>query len=134
MSIGIGGFARIVVQDELTVIYEYGAYNLNKKEYCNKDHNFDGTITIDKTSLVEPEIHEKIKKHPSGRKERIVKRVPREYHIGPLLENGKIIVENSRFCWKYNGEIGIIAAHLIWEIFDEYQIQGELPEHISYNV
>lgn len=120
MSLGHGGFARIVAQDELTVTYEYGAYNLNDEKFRNRDHNFDGTIVIDKTSLVEPEIHEKIKKHPSGRKERIVKRIPRNIDYKTIFETKKIIVENSRYCWKFYGEIGLSAFRLIWKIFNEY--------------
>ena len=68
MSIGVGGYARIVMQDDDTVIYEYGAYNLNEVAYRNPDHTYDGIITIDKQSLVEPEIHEKLKKHPVAKR------------------------------------------------------------------
>ena len=75
MSIGIGGYARIVMQDANTVIYKYGAYNLNEVAYRNPDHTYDGIITIDKQSLVEPEIHEKLKKQPSGKKKLITKRI-----------------------------------------------------------
>ena len=42
MSRGIGGNCRIVEEDEHTVIYEYGGYNLNKSEYRNPDYIFDG--------------------------------------------------------------------------------------------
>lgn len=31
MSIGIGAYANLVLQDSNTVIYEYGCYNLNEK-------------------------------------------------------------------------------------------------------
>ena len=37
MSRGIGGNCRIVEEDEHTVIYEYGGYNLNEPEYRNFD-------------------------------------------------------------------------------------------------
>ena len=33
MSKGIGGSARVVMQDENTFVYEYFAYNLNEEEY-----------------------------------------------------------------------------------------------------
>ena len=68
MSIGIGGYARIVVQDADTVIYEYDAYNLNEVAYRNPDHTYDGIITIDKQSLVEPEIHENLKSNPVAKR------------------------------------------------------------------
>lgn len=68
ISLGIGAYAKLVIYDDTTVIYEYGGYNLNQKEYRNEDHVLDGTITISRSCFAEPEIHERIKKTPSGRK------------------------------------------------------------------
>lgn len=59
MSRGFGGSARMVMQDDSSVIYEYAPYNLNEEQYRNADHIYDGVITISKSALVEPEIHEK---------------------------------------------------------------------------
>lgn len=61
MSRGIGAHAKKVLEDDETVIYEYGGYNLNEPEYWNENHILDGTITIQKNCFVEPEIHEKLK-------------------------------------------------------------------------
>lgn len=33
MSMGYGGSARLVLQDEKTAIYEYSPYNLNEVDY-----------------------------------------------------------------------------------------------------
>ena len=135
MSIGIGGYARIVMQDANTVIYKYGAYNLNEVAYRNPDHTYDGTITIDKQSLVEPEIHEKLKKQPSGKKKLITKRIKRDVDYSKLFLLRQISVENSQFCWKIlDNEVGLIAMHLIFEIFNLYQSEGILPETVCYNV
>ena len=41
MSKGIGGSARVVMEDENTVVYEYYAYNLNEEEYQNREHIYD---------------------------------------------------------------------------------------------
>lgn len=35
MSLGYGGWCYIVAQDERTVIYQYGSYNLNDSTYNN---------------------------------------------------------------------------------------------------
>ena len=75
MSIGVGGRARLVAQDECTLIYEYAPYNLNENEYRNANHIFDGIITIDRDAVVEAEIREKTKKMPSGRKKTVIKRI-----------------------------------------------------------
>ena len=51
MSRGIGAHAKKVLEDDETVIYEYGGYNLNEPEYWNENHILDGTITIQKKLL-----------------------------------------------------------------------------------
>lgn len=124
MSMGYGGSAILFIQDESTVIYKYSPYNLNNPEYSNEERIYDGIITISKDALVEPEIHEKIKRMPSGRKKLIVKRVPRDVDYTPLFENGKLLVENSKYCWYFLGQkknIGMIAMRSIFKIFDYYQ-------------
>lgn len=134
MSIGVGGSARIVLQDENTVVYEYAPYNLNEPEYSNSDHIYDGLITISKDSMVEPEIHEKLKRMPSGRKKLIVKRIRRNVDYSRLLAAGKITIENSRYCRHFVGtekNIGIMAMRIVFRIYDQYQDEGTLPETIS---
>lgn len=69
MSRGIGAHANLVLQDENTVMYEYGGYNLNEPKYRNENHIYDGMITISRDCFVEPEIHEKLKKDAEWKKE-----------------------------------------------------------------
>lgn len=135
MSRGIGGSARMIMQDDHSVMYEYAPYNLNEEQYRNPDRIYDGVITISKSALVEPEIHEKIKKWPSGRKQLIVKRIPRDVDYDARFKVGLICIENSRFCWHIlPGDYGKIAMHLLFRIFSDYQENGELPESIGYHV
>lgn len=135
MSIGVGGRARLVAQDEHTLIYEYAPYNLNEDEYRNAEHIFDGVITIDRTALVEPEIHEKIKKMPSGRKKTIIKRLRVDVDYESLFAQNKIKIENSRFCWHIlpHGQ-GRIAMMLIFQIFGRYQDEGIILDEVYYDV
>lgn len=135
MSRGIGGSCRIVEEDEHTVIYEYGGYNLNKPEFRNPDHICDGLITIDKNALVEPEIHTKIKRTQCGKKELVTKRVLRDVPYVELIESGKIEIQNCSNCWQtFPSGKDIIAFHLIFKIFNMYQEDGNLPSSVSYNV
>lgn len=134
MSIGHGGSARIVLQDETAVIYEYAPYNLNHPEYRNNDCVYDGLIIISKKSLVEPEIHEKLKRMPGGRKKLITKRIRRDVDYSKLRKEGSLIIENSKYCWEFVGEyrnIGMIAMKITFEIFDQYQKDGKLPVKVS---
>ena len=137
MSKGIGAHANKIAEDDHTVIYEYGGYNLNEPEYRNTDHVYDGTITIQKNCFVEPEIHEKLKKMPSGKKKLITKRITVPVHYGEMIEDGRIVVENCSNCWRTTGDdfhIDVMVGHLLFYIFLRYQEEGEIPELISYNV
>lgn len=51
-------------------------------------------------SFVEPEIHEKIKKMPSGRKKLVVKRIPVPVDYDIMIRQNKIQVENCSHCWE----------------------------------
>lgn len=136
MSMGYGGTARGVLQDEKTVVYEYFPYNLNNPEYRNSGRVFDGLITISKDALVEPEIHKKVKRMPSGKKRLIVKRLRRDVDYRTLLKEGAITIENSKNCWYFVGtekDIGMIAMKITFNIFNRYQDNGLLPEMVSIN-
>ena len=137
MSRGIGAHAKKVLEDDETVIYEYGGYNLNEPEYWNKNHILEGTITIQKNCFVEPEIHEKMKKMPSGRKKLINKRIPVSVGYDKMMEDGTVIVENCSCCWHTTEDdltVDVMACHILFYIFRRYQEEGEIPEYISYNV
>lgn len=134
MSLGIGSFCKLIAQDENTIIYEYGSYNLNEPKYENKHRISDGIITISRSSLIEPEIHDKIKRFPNGKKKRIIKRVPKDIPLSDLLENKLVTVENCSNCWKTNVDnIDVMALTTIWYVFLEYQEKGQLPESLSIN-
>lgn len=137
MSKGIGAHANLVLQDDKTVIYEYGGYNLNKEQFRNKAHIYDGTITIQRSCFLEPEIHEKLKKMPSGKKKLITKRIPVDVNYPKYIEDGLIVVENCSNCWNTTDDekhIDVMALHILFYLFLRYQEQGTMPKYISYHV
>lgn len=136
MSRGIGAHANLVLEDENTVMYEYGGYNLNEPEYRNENHVYDGTITIARDCFAEPEIHEKLKKMPSGRKKLITKRIPVSVDYPQMIIDGRIIIENCSNCWHRTSDsnIDVMALHILFYLFRQYQEEGKMPEYISYNV
>jgi len=137
MSRGIGAHANKVAEDEHTVIYEYGSYNLNDPMFRNENHIYDGIITIQRDCFAEPEVHEKIKKMPSGKKKLITKRIPVPVHYEEMIENGRIVVQNCSNCWSTTEDsfhIDVMVDHLLFYIFLLYQEEGKIPESISYNV
>lgn len=134
MSLGIGAFCKLIAQDESTAIYQYGSYNYNDERFINEEKNADGTITINKSALIEPEIRNKIKRFPNGKKKLIIKRIPREIPLSDLLENKLVIVENCLNCWEtHENDIDVMASTIIFYIFLEYQEKGQLPESFSVN-
>ena len=135
MSKGIGGCCRKVLEDDNIIIYEYSSYNLNIPQYRNEQKIFDGIITIEKADLIEPEIHEKLKKIHNGKKKLITKQVCRDIPLEDLLAKGKIIIKNSNNCWqKLSGRYDLIAIHFCYNILKRYQQDGKLPESLSYDV
>ena len=137
MSRGIGAHANKIFEDSETVIYEYGVYNLNVPQYRNENQIYDGSITIPKKCFAEPEIHEKLKKMPSGRTKLVTKRIPISVDYGKMLVDGLIEVENCSNCWQTTDDdlrIDIMALHLLFKLFNQYQEEGCVPDHISYNV
>jgi hypothetical protein len=136
MSRGFGAHADLVAQDNETVIYRYGSYNLNEPEFRNENHIYDGTITIFRSCFAEPEIHEKIKKMPSGRKKLITKRVLVNVDYPQMIRDGRIVIENCRNCWHRTADddIDVMACHILFKLFRQYQEEGKMPEYVSYNV
>ncbi len=134
MSLGIGARANLVVQDDTTVIYEYGGYNLNQQEYRNEGHLYDGSITISRSCFAEPEIHERLKKMPNGRKKPITKRIPISVDYPKMIDEGLIVIENCSNCWHTSQDekhVDITALRILFRLFKQYQEEGKPPEHIS---
>lgn len=137
MSPGIGAHANKVIEDEKIVIYEYGGYNLNELEYRNENYVYDGSITISKNCFVEPEIHEKLKKMPSGCKKLITKCIPVSVEYEKMIEDELITIENCSNCWCTTNDgkhIDVMALKILFYVFLRYQEEGKIPEYISYNV
>ena len=137
MSIGIGAHASLVLLDENTVIYEYGGYNLNELEYRNAAHVCDGSIMIQRCCFPEPEIYEKLKKLPGGKKKLITKRIPVDVDYSKMIADGLIEIRNCSNCWQTTDDekrIDIMALHILFYLFKKYAEEGKLPEYISYNV
>ena len=129
MSLGIGGSCRKVLEDDVSVIYEYCAYNLN----INKDCKYDGLILIMKEHLIEPENHERVRKRPSGKKHLVTKRIPRDIPLLELITSGAVQIENCSGTWKKSeGGVDISAIRLCRGLMTEYQETGVLPESFGY--
>ena len=137
MSRGFGACANKIIEDSEIVVYEYGGYNLNDPKYWNEDHLYDGSITIAKKCFVEPEIHQKLKKMPSGRKKLVVKRIPVSVDFGQMIEDGLIEVQSCSNCWQLTEDephIDIMVCRLLLKLFDQYQEDGIIPEHVGVDV
>ncbi|SDZ95960.1 hypothetical protein SAMN02745687_01218 [Lachnospiraceae bacterium NK3A20] len=132
MSMGYCGYADLQDSDETMVVYLYCCYNAND-DYERFMQIEDGELYIERDAFVEPEIHEKIKKSPSGRKRLIEKRIKKDIPFGDLLNSGKIKVKNASGTWKTLAYgIDFMAYNILFKLFDEYQETGVLPDHISW--
>lgn len=138
MSRGLGAFASLFSEDNLSVTYRYGSYDLNQEKYKNSKHIMDGYIIIQKSCFKEPEIHKKLKKIPGGRKKLIIKKIPVEVDYSSMIMNNLIKIKNCSNAHDFiSGEekiIDIMALHIIYYIFYRYQINGNIPKSITYDV
>lgn len=137
MSRGIGGNCRVVEEDEHTVIYEYGGYNLNKPEYRNPDRICDGLIVINKRDLFESDTHvisqedcenkslktnnfseEEIKTLNNQFAERTEKHISESTHLkGHRKAKRKIVKEFSPMEFIESGKIQIQNCSNCWHTF-----------------
>ena len=129
MSIGFKARAVLALSDDSGFLYTYACCNLNR-EGCWRDawEKEDGEIWISRVSLVEPDIHVKTRKLPSGRKKTVVKRVPREVPVREMIAEGKITVKNAFGTWKTTENVDMMALRLLYKILTEYQLLGKMPE------
>ncbi len=136
MSIGIGAIAKLSLQDEDTIIYQYCGYNLNDERYYNKDRKCDGLITIKRDCLIKAEIHEKVIRTASKRKKLVTKRIPVVVDFEKLIRSGQIVVENCSNCWRTTSvgekELDIAAINLLEKIFLYYQENDCIPIDSGY--
>ena len=133
MSIGVGGFAVLELQDEETMLYSYGGFNLNIPKYRNLEKIRDGCILIARDALPEPEIRRKRTRRPNGRKLVVEKRVYAEPSLQELIRTGKISVSNCTNCWKQdkNG-VDLTAIYLIASFFRSFQTGEKIPDKLVF--
>ena len=133
MSVGLGGYADLVAADNTLVIYKYCCYNVNNAEYKQFMEMEDGEMNIDRGAFVEPEIHVRIRKSPSGGKRLVSKRIVQDVPIEAMIEAGKIKVMNASGTWRTTESgVDIMALKLLFKLFNEYQETGEIPGHLSW--
>ena len=137
MSKGIGVKAKLILQDDKTVIYEYGSYNWNEENYRNIEQVCDGMVSIQKTCFLKPEIHEKIKRFPNSKKKLITKKIPVDVDYLKAIDEGLIIIENCSNCGEATDDekqLDVMVLHILCYLFLRYQEEGNIPEYIGYYV
>jgi hypothetical protein len=134
MSLGFLGYAKLSEEDEKYAIYLYSGENWNSAHSVSGDALlFDGEIHIKKSSLEEPEIHQKLKKMPNHRKKMITKRITHVPNIQQKIADGDIRILKpckNEFC-RYGAD-GYIALMLLYRIFEKYQEIGKLPQNAEF--
>ena len=106
MSKGHCCYAHLIASDDTLLLYSYCAYDINRADWQEMKKKEDGEIAIDRDSLMEPEVHEKVKRLPSGKRTTVVKRIEREVPYEKLLQAKKIKIQNASGAWDFS-ETGI---------------------------
>ena len=132
MSIGYQAYADLVASDGTGVLYAYACCNLNLPEKRDMAWNTeDGEIWISREALPEPEIHEKRRKMPSGKRKTVIKRIPRRVSAEELISEGKVTARNAGGTWETVKGTDMMALRILNRIFTEYQEQGKVPEQVT---
>lgn len=131
MSLGYVGQARLEAEDTEIAIYSYTGENWNIQDEAMRKRleSTIGLITIDKSCLIEPELHSKVRRMPNGRKKLVEKRIVRHPDISGLISDGSIVVDElcgiDAEASDYRPRI---YMRLLRIIFESYQLNGRLPE------
>lgn len=136
MSLGFEAYAKLVDEDENMALYLYSGSNWNEPGYTSKEALlYDGELLIYKSSLEEPEIHEKIKKMPSNKKKLVVKRITHIVGVDEKIKNGEIVISPCKAeKLKTRGCEYFFARKVLHSIYEEYQKDGCLPKRVGYMV
>ena len=134
MSIGHCAYADLVATDETTLLYSYCCYTLNEWERKSDRRDADGELIIDRSCFVEPEIHKKLKRMPSGKKKLVVKRViVWDYDYPEWIRTKKIQIRNASGTWKTDANgCDFMAVSLLYKLLNTYQETGVIPSHVGY--
>lgn len=125
------------LRKNIEIIFEDETLLVVGKQVVNKENGRSDLTAVDKNCFVEPEIHEKLKKMPSGRKKLITKCIPVSVEYDKMIEDELITIENCSNCWYTTNDgkhIDVMALHILFYVFLRYQEEGKIPGYISYNV
>ena len=134
MSYGFVGRAWLETEDEEMAIYSYGGEDMNLHDFeAVEAMKAIGTIVIKKSCLQEPEIHNRIKKMPNGRKKLVKKKIILFPDIGEAVRNGGVEIEKLCGIDELEGKrVPKYAFALLRHIFTDYQRNEHLPEEVSF--
>lgn len=131
MSLGYVGHTQLEVEDTEIAIYSYTGENWNVQDEAIRKRlaSTIGQLTIDKSCLIEPELHSKVRKMPNVRKKLVEKIIVRHPDISELISDGSIVVDGlcgvDAEASDYRPRI---YMRLLRIIFESYQLNGRLPE------
>lgn len=133
MSLGFRGFCHLEAEDERAAIYTYRGEDWNlEKLVAAEAKQIEGMFTIDKCCLVEPEIHNRVRKMPNGRKKLVEKKILVPVSGLELVDKG--FIKLDKLCGvdellKDDSYHHLrILGNLLARIFESYQLNGELPK------
>jgi len=99
----------------------------------NQEIHYDGEILINKGALVEPEIHKKVKKTSTGKKQLYETRIVAAVNVSELINNGEIrILKACKNEFAKSTHEYYLAQRIIDKNFIQYQERGGLPDTCAF--
>ena len=95
MSLGYAGRARLELEDTEIAIYSYTGEDWNTEDEVARKalESAIGQFAIDKSRLIEPEVHCRIRKKPNGRKELVEKKIVKRPDFSEPIGDGDIVID-----------------------------------------
>lgn len=135
MSLGYAGHARLELEDTEIAIYSYTGEDWNVQDEVARKalESAFGQFTIDKSRLIEPEVHFRVRKKPNGRKELVENKIMKRPDFSELIDDGGIVIDKP--CGvdaEAPDHRPRIYMRLLRLIFESYQLNGLLPEEEGF--
>ena len=128
MSVGDFACCRKIAGDENRVEFEYACCDIATDDWEQAKETYDGKIIVDKDAFVEPEIREKLKRMPSGRKKIVIKRIRNDVDF-EIYRDKKQSDKRKDGYIGYRDEVSLCFTG----ITDSYIPKIEIPITYLYN-
>lgn len=137
MSRGYFSCYEMVAEDDHAVIYAYRGEDWNLPKDMQEEIAFEGSFTISRDALEEPEVRTRRTRRTRRRKDVLSRVVPHFPHVWNHVADGGIVIDD--LCgldiyeqsldikWIADGDHPTVLTDVLIDIYYRYMLEGALP-------